>query len=292
MTLNNYPDYLKAQNQIVINLGGIPWMKYNSALIPATAMPVYIELNDEKALNAVKESGAFFIRYTSSPGNRETNWWHMVCKKYNLADTSKYTRSKIRRGLKRLQIRHAEPIWLAENGYECHVKSYERFQGASPMNQEEFYSFFASLNGLPFVNLWVAEKDNELQGYFLCRHEDNGAFMHSMNVTPSGLSDYAAYALIHHVLEHYLNEKGVPVSNGSRSISHATAMQDFLLKFNFEREYSKLHVIYRPDVQKAVRMLFPFRKFIKTFEKFPVIQKVTAVLFQEEIIRRQNGASL
>jgi hypothetical protein len=290
MTHNSYSDYLKAQNETIVELGGIPWMKYNSALIPAKAMPVYIDLNTEKALKAVKESGAFFLRFTTDPTDMDTGWWNMVCRKYSLVDTSKNTRSKIRRGLKRFQIRSAEPIWLAENGYGCHFKSHERYQNATPMTQEAFHSFFASLNGLPFIDIWIAEKDNELQGYILCLRENDGVFMHTIDITPSGLSNYAAYAMIHHVLEYYLNEKGIPVSNGSRSISHATDMQDFLLKFNFEKEYSKLHVIYRPDVQKAVRMLFPFRKLIKSFERIPIIQKVTAVLFQEEIIRTQNRA--
>ena len=88
--------------------------------------------------------------------------------------------------------------------------------------------------------------------------------MHTIDLSPAGLHDYAAYAMIHTILEDYINQQGIPVTNGSRSISHETHMQDFLTKFGFKREYSKLNVVYRRDIQIIVKALFPFRKAIAT----------------------------
>ena len=131
---NNYSEYVLAQGGIVIDVGGVRWMKYQGALIPATAMPVYVDLNHHDALQALKQTGALFLRFTNRPSEQETNWWNMVCRNYDITKVSSNTRSKIRRGLKRLQIKQVAPSWLADNAYGCHVKSYQRYKHASPQS--------------------------------------------------------------------------------------------------------------------------------------------------------------
>ena len=291
MTIKTYPDYLRARKIPVVELGGVHWMQYNRALIPASAMPVHIELDRPAALEAVKKTGSLFLRYTTRPGDTETGWWNMICREYSMSRVSANTRSKIRRGLKRMSIHRAEPLWLAEHGYECHVQSYARYQNASPMSREAFYAFLSSLDGLPFFDAWACRDNDELRGYILCLREKEGVFLHTIDITPAGLKDYAAYAMIHHLLDHYINEAGLPVCNGSRSISHATEMQDFLAKFGFEREHCTLHILYRPGVKIAIRILYPLRNMIKYLQFLPVIQKISAVLHQEEIARNQPGVS-
>lgn len=264
-------------------------MKYRGALIPATAMPVYVELPYREALQMVKDSEALFLRYTTGPKKEETVWWHMVCRQYDFQKVSANTRSKIRRGMKRLSITRSDPLWLAEQGYECHRKSYQRYKHARPLPPEEFRTFLSSLAGCPIFDVWTCLKDDSLLGYIICLREAGGVFMHTIDITPEGLHDYAGYAMIHHVLDDYVSKKGLPVTNGSRSISHATDMQDFLLKFGFEREYAQLHVVYRPDVRLAVNLLYPFWRILKWFDGIPLIQKISSVLYQERILRRQTG---
>ena len=163
MTITTYPEFLRANGEIVVQAQGIDWMKYHHALIPAAAMPVYADLGREEALRAIREASALFLRYTTGPFESETNWWHVVCRKYDIKQLSGNTRSKIRRGLKRMQISQVDPAWLAEHGYDCHVLSYRRYKNARPLSRPAFESFFQSMQGLPMFEVWTAVRDRVLQ---------------------------------------------------------------------------------------------------------------------------------
>ncbi|WP_455208414.1 hypothetical protein [Kaarinaea lacus] len=289
---NSNSEYILAQGGTVIDVGGVEWMKYQGALIPAAAMPVHVDLSRHDAIEAIKQTDALFLRFTNQPSEHETNWWNVVCRHYDIDKVSSNTRSKIHRGLKRLQINPVEPSWLADNAYDCHVKSYQRYKHASPQTEAEFRRFLLSMQDQPIFEVWSCIKQGHVLGYILCVCEHDGVFMHTIDIAPEGLHDYAAYAMLHCVLEKYVNEKHLAVSNGSRSISHATEMQDFLIKFGFRREYCQLHVVYRPDVAVAVRLLYPFRNILRLFEVIPLAHKISAVLYQEQIHRHSHGHNL
>jgi len=88
---------------------------------------------------------------------------------------------------------------------------------------------------------------------------------------------------------YYLNEKNfLYVSDGARSISHQTNIQDFLIeKFKFRKAYCKLNVIYKKDIEILVNTLYPFRELIYK-NKNNLFQKLSVLLKQEEI-RKSYG---
>ena len=52
-----------------MEIDGVPWMKYNNALVSATAIPVDVEVTYEQALKALKTTEALFFRYNSCPNS-------------------------------------------------------------------------------------------------------------------------------------------------------------------------------------------------------------------------------
>jgi hypothetical protein len=284
-----YADYLLSQGQTVVEMSGVRWMKYQGALIPTSAMPVFVDPPYQEAEHLLKKTGSLFLRYTTRPDENDTLWWHIVCRHYNIAEVSANTRSKIHRGLKRFDIKRESPRWVADQGYDCHRESYQRYKFAKPQSRAEFRQFMLSLHHQAIFDVWVCRQSQALLGYIICVRDIDGVFMHTIDITPQGLHDYAAYAMLHHLLEFYVNQHKIPVTNGTRSIAHATHMQDFLIKFGFQREFGKLHVIYRRDVGFAVKLLYPFRGAMRRLEALPLLHKVSAVLRQEEIVRSQYG---
>ena len=145
--IKTYADYLKSLGETVVEIDGIQWMKYNNAFVSATAMPVYVEVTYEKALKALKTAGALFFRYNTCPyvENKSTenqNWWQVICRQYDVSSVSANTRSKIHRGLKRMTIRLEDPLWLAENGYHCHVNSYARYKNVKPQTKKNLSAVY------------------------------------------------------------------------------------------------------------------------------------------------------
>jgi len=58
--IETYADHLKSIGEAVVEIDGIPWMKYNNALVSVTTMPVYVEITNEKAIEALKKRGHCF----------------------------------------------------------------------------------------------------------------------------------------------------------------------------------------------------------------------------------------
>ncbi len=64
-------------------------------LVPVPTAPVYVKLNDEEAKALLKKSGAYLLFYASDPCVQETEWWYVICDRFNLKELSSNTRSKI-----------------------------------------------------------------------------------------------------------------------------------------------------------------------------------------------------
>jgi hypothetical protein len=65
-------------------------------------------------------------------------------------------------------------------------------------------------------------------------------------------------------------------------------MQKFLEKFNFEKQYCQLNVVYSPLLKNIIKISYPFRKFFEIFYKIvPInfLHKINVILKQEKIRR-------
>ena len=89
----------------------------------------------------------------------------------------------------------------------------------------------------------------------------------------------------------WLFGNGYYIDDGSRTIRHETAFQDYLEKyFGFRKAYCKLHVKYRFPVNVIVRLFYPMRAIIGT--RTGIGSRVRAVLQMEEIVRGQKRDNL
>ena len=83
--------------------------------------------------------------------------------------------------------------------------------------------------------------------------------------------------------EDFFNSGGY-ISDGSRSINHETAFQDYLEKyFGFRKAYCKLHIAYNPKVKWLIKLLYTFRKILINLDGIGAIHQVNVVLRMEKI---------
>lgn len=135
----------------------------------------------------------------------------------------------------------------------------------------------------PASEFWVAyEKGTNTPYAFAINHMyDTFCDYSSMGVDPNApKSSYPMYALIMEMNRYYLEELGLKyVCDGARSITEHSNSQPFVEeKFKFRKAYCGLQVFYKPWFGLAVKLLFPFRKWIKN-------KKVAAILRQETWVR-------
>lgn len=140
------------------------------------------------------------------------------------------------------------------------------------------------------MHFWgVFEKEsNKLIAFAENVIREGGVIYGSMKFDPSYLKLYPSYALIHTMNQYYLEEcKFKYVSDGPRSLSHETKIQDMLIrKFNFRKAYCKLNPAFSPLLKVAVSILYPFRKIIysinqKHFKELSVVLKMAEIVIQD-----------
>ena len=279
-----YADYLKQEGLLLVSGAGIYWSIYRRALVPASLVPTFVDVDSKTARRLLNESGAHLMRWSNDPSSQETPWWWIVCDKYDAGQFSSKMRNMIKRGYKKCEARPVTAEWLSEFGYECYKAAFSRYSHAAPASEDDFKANILKQIGYESVfENWGVFVEDKLAGYAQCIVEDeNGVATNVIKYDPDYLRDYTSYAMMDTMLNHYVAGKGLPMSNGTRAVSHDSNVQDFLLKFGFRRQYCRLNVQYRRSLGLAISMLHPFRKIIPGWA---ATHNVKALLFQEGLRR-------
>ena len=290
---NRYMHVLKKQDRRVFTIEGVDWFEYKYFITPAYLPHCYPAISTANVEKALIASGALFARWESEFGNiQQGQWWHVIRKgPWYSQECSSKTRSRIRRGRKRLHVEIVSPETIASKGYEVCKKASKRYKTPrflpdvasfqkkvlSAQTYPENFQFFGVFTG----NELIAFSENYIQ--------ENAVFWESTWYDPEHLRNYSSYVLIDAILNYYLNEsKYSYVSDGTRSIYHKTNVQDFLIhNFGFIKEYAVLHVKYTPFFRYGLRassFLFPLLHSINKFPlHIPFTAEVEGLLLQEKI---------
>lgn len=279
---SHYVKWLQKQGVKLFAGGGAYWRLYHGALVPAPATVSFVTLSHSAAITLLNESGAMFIRYSSDPCDEPTQWWHILCDKFDPARISSKLRNSIKRGMRRCHVEQIDAQWLAAHGYACYVAAYERYKNVTASDKSIFRDIImATLDG-PF-EYWGVFVDDSLAGYCQCIIEENEVSTNVIKYDPAFLRDYSSYALINSMLTHYVQNQNMILSNGTRSIAHDTKMQDFLIKFGFRKQFCRLNVVYRPILKVIIKTLYPLQKLINYLPKSDNMHKIQSLLFQEKL---------
>ncbi len=269
------------------------WKKYNGALIPDYPPHIESEVDLPFLKQEIKYNRAFFARWVSEFDRKDkSDFWYIINDKFlEIEEYSVNTRSKIRRGLKELEVRKICKEEMLEHGYSVYSSAFNRYYTINkPMNNREFINHIEDLDGLwEFWGVFNKE-DNLLIGYSQNKVIDNQCYYSTIKFHVDYLKKYSSYVLYYTMNSHYLKERNLSyVNEGTRSILHATNVQSFLIeKFKFRKAYCKVHIQYHPLVRIIVLMLFPFRSLIvKSSNK--LMHKIGVVLKQEEYHRSNKN---
>ena len=291
----DFQDFLRESGERVMAVGETWFFLYNRGLIHANALPQDgkpAELPEMR--RAMKESGALLLRWQEKT-EVETEWWSMICRDTSILHLKRKHRRTVRKNVEQAQLdfstRKATASEVVAIAYPSHVAAYSRYKNAVPMSKEQFSASVLKSQDSAQVEFWVCacESSEEVIGWCMFWLDSSGAFLHTMDIAPEALMKNAGYAFISSCLEEYAVSRGLPVSNGTRPISHATGMQDFLRKLGFRKEYSRLHVEYPPWMRALVNVMLPVRRLVP---HIGILHQVRAVLDQERIARDCQGPSV
>ncbi len=229
----------------------------------------------------LKKSGAILLRYTPPiKEGQESDFWYVTSNRYWKDGLSSKMRYNIRKAHKNCEVDQVSAKWLSENGYECHKNALARY-GIKNTNIESYRKGVLSYQGGPF-EFWSVKVNSKLAAYAITIVEYPNAALNILKIDPAFFKYLPAYSLLDVLLNKYVNELDMDFSNGTRSVSHETQFQSFLIdKFNFRPLYCGLRVVYSFLLSIVVHSLYPFRKPIMKIKG----SKVKSIFYQEEIAR-------
>lgn len=270
-----------------IRLNSVVWYHYHGALLPKVKPDQNIELSEAEAKKLLRESKAFFLRYTSNwDMKKESEFWYVIKdSREELSSYSSKMRNQIKKGLKNCEVKKVTNLEIAKNGYMSYSKAFKKYKtDLKPMGYDTFYKNTLKSNGYDYFAVY--NKQGEMIAYSTNKIEDDSCSYMTIKYDPDYLKLYPSYALIFEMNHYYLNKLDFKyVSDGARSISHDINIQDYLIqKFKFPKAYCKLHIVYRSDVKIIVSILFPFRNIVFKLNN-KLFNKISILLKQEEIKR-------
>ncbi len=269
---------------------GVKWYHYQGALLPRVPPHQEISLNRQEQNELLKLSGALFLRYTDEWKREDGEFWFVI-KEYfgGIEELSANTRSKIRRGQKRNDVRQVDSEYIAQFGYEVYMRAFEQYDTfIEPMDTKHFEAYIRSKERCEYWGVFD-KHSNKLVAYSENFTEDDMCHYSTIKFHPEFLKNYTSYILFYEMNRYYLESKKMKyVNDGARSISHETNVQKFLMeKFKFKKAYVRLHIAYRRDVALAVKLLYPLKGLIEKIEH-PLFKKISVIL-KQEAIRRNFG---
>lgn len=239
------------------------WRKYNGVILPNT--PPHIKINDsiQSIQKYIKSNNAWFARWVSDFDMRkESQFWYIIHDTpMKMNDYSTNTRNQIKKGINNFQINIIDKSVIEREGYDIYANTFQSYNTFLELKSKE--TFIRQLEGE--WEFWGVYFESNLIGYSQNKVTNDYCEYSSIKIDLAYKKMYPSYALFFLMNNYYLNEKNLKyVNNGSRSVSHDTEIQSFLVqKFGFRKAYCKMHISYSPFVAVAIKFIYPFRFVVK-----------------------------
>lgn len=266
------------------------WKYYNYAVIPTTPPHEIADMTDVKNGHIWKIGGGIplFARWTSDfDCEQETDWWYVIKDTpFDINVLKAKRRYEINKGKKNFNVKIINPTDYIDKLYEITVAAYSQWpeKYRPQVNESDFKEEVKRWKCIVFGAFDM--KNDFLNGYALLTETKHHSEFQVLRVRPEAERKGVNAAMVAGILEYYNDRLGKAfyINDGSRSIRHETAFQDYLEKyFGFRKAYCKLNIKYRFPFGFCIKILYPFRNKINKGSRLGSL--ISGVLQMEEIQR-------
>ncbi len=264
--------------------------------LPPSEEPDLTSIKDKTIWKSQSDQKPLMVRWTSDfDCEKETDFWYVIKDdEYDISKLKAKRRYEITKARKSFEVRRINPSEFAEELYEIQIAAFSAYPEKYRPNVEHevFIDGLGKWNGLCF-GAFLKDAENEMTsvlcGYSYLTIQDRCINFSVQKTKPEYESQGVNAALVDGMLQHFGKQLsgGYYICDGSRSISHETAFQDYLEKyFGFRKSYCRLRIAWRPGLGWIIKLLYLFRKMLKQFDDIGIVHLANAVLTMEEIRRK------
>lgn len=263
-----HAEMMRAKNRRFARVDGQLFVRKDRWIVPVGPVSQPYRLDKAQCRELLRQLGGGWVMWTDGfgPHAAASEWYAVICRRHTVVEdvASGNTRSKLRRGLKQCDVRPVAVKEIAASGYETYCAAVKSYGGSVLLPTAEEFARRV-MTDEPFGDTrhrWAVYYEGKMVAFAQNLVYDKTEVDYTLiKLHPEYLNRYSSYALFYKMNEHYLAQEGFAyVSDGTRSISHETGIQDFLMKeFGFEKASTGLHVHYRPPLGPLLSMARPFR---------------------------------
>ena len=283
----------RAQGGRVVEVGGHYWSEYQKTVVPiGPATSDYsLSLEQERQLLAAFP-GALMLRYTTGLSENPA-WFALLCDRFTDVEQmkgeafDKNARYGVKRALKDCVVEQISAKVIAESGYAVYAAALQGYN-TSMADEAAFKRKFEESRWLDaqfedLIECFGVFHQNQLIAWVVSTVFGNVEVAHNqIKIDPNFRNARPLYALAYVTNQHYLGQQKVrQVMIGYRSLLHPTGVQQTLCNnFAFKQQGLQLRLSYRPPVQMAMNLAYPFRQALSKKSS-----QIAAVMSLEEIRR-------
>lgn len=189
------------------------------------------------------------IRYISDErdGGRESFQIVASNPNYGLEALSGNSRSRVRRGLKRNEVRRTTGAEVVEHAEGAFRQTLERQGRASESAIVTWRKLMAAADAEPGIEIWSAWHEGELASYLLVMFLDDVVEFYQARSRNELLRHYPNNALIYTVAEEMLVKRGIrEITFGIESPEDVAELDTFKYSLGFEKKAIRQKVVFHP----------------------------------------------
>ncbi|HYC56540.1 MAG TPA: GNAT family N-acetyltransferase [Candidatus Binatia bacterium] len=216
-----------------------------------------IHVSDEEIRDLLAQSRTVGVRYVCEEADGGKSSFHLACSDpaYSLEKLSANTRSKVRRGISRNEIRQITGKELLGLGRGAFIETMERQKRASAGALEQWERLLRAADESEAVEVWSAWHEGEFASYLITIRIDDVCEFYQARSRNELLKHYPNNALIYTLTEEMLVRRGIrEVTFGLESPEPVEELDAFKLALGYEKKPIRQRVVLHPMLRGALSL--------------------------------------
>jgi len=204
----------------------------------------------------IRATGAFGLRYVAADAGGGRHSFQMTASgaDYSLDRLAANARSKIRRGLKRNEIRPISGSELKEAGKQAFLETLDRQNRAKSYPLDKWHRLLDAVDEEPGVEIWSAWYEGELAAYLMVFLIEDVCEFYQGRSRNALLKHYPNNALTYFLTEEMLARRGLrEVTYGIESLEETKSVDAFKLSMGYEKQAVRQQIVFHPAIDLALR---------------------------------------
>ena len=214
-----------------------------------------LELDSKEATAICQATGVLGLRYITSDKTVGAESWQMVATgtDYSLDNFSGNTRSKIRRGIKKNEIRRITGKELKTAGEQAFLDTVSRQGRADRYGLERWHRLLDAADNEPAIEIWSAWYEDKMAAYLLIMPFEDSCEFYEARSRNDTLKHYPNNALLYTVTEDVLVKRKTPqITFGIEGLEDLDSLDAFKLAMGYYQTPIRQHVRFRPALSAAL----------------------------------------